>query len=166
MSSEPYPRVLGHIGIAVDDIDAAFEWYRDVLGFTPVMEPDEVTAGDGHFGKLAEDAVGHDFGTMYIAHLATGNHVGVELFEFEGTEGKTETNPVEPGISHLCVQDPNIHELAETIEETGGEILSSHVWDIFPDTPEYNMVYCEDPWGNIVEVHSRGYEHMHCNMEY
>jgi hypothetical protein len=26
------------------------------------------------------------------------------------------------------------------------------------------MCYCGDPWGNIVEVHSRGYEHMHANL--
>lgn len=165
MSTQSYPRVLGHIGLTVDDIDEAFAWYRDVLGFTPVMEPDAVIAGDGHFGELAADAVGYDFGEMKIAHLATGNHVGVELFEFESTAGKNDPEPAEPGLFHLCVQDPNIEAMVETIVETGGEQLSE-VWDIFPDHPEYRMCYCADPWGNIVEVHSRGYEHMHCNMDY
>ena len=47
--SQAYPRVLGHIGLTVEDIDAAYKWYRDVLGFTPVMEPDTVTPEDGHF---------------------------------------------------------------------------------------------------------------------
>lgn len=163
--SGAYPRVLGHIGLTVEDIDAAFEWYRDVLGFTPVMEPDTVVAGTDHFGDLAEDAIGYDFGELRIAHLATGNHVGVELFEFETTRGTNDPEPAAPGLFHLCVQDPNIEEMVETIVETGGEQLSD-VWDIFPDRPEYRMCYCADPWGNIVEVHSRGYEHMHCNMDY
>jgi catechol 2,3-dioxygenase-like lactoylglutathione lyase family enzyme len=160
--SEAYPRVLGHIGMTVADIEAAFEWYRDILGFTPVMEPDTVVAGEGHFGKLAQDAVGYDFGELKLAHLATGNHIGVELFEFEETS-ENSPEPSEPGLFHLCVQDPNIEDLAETIVETGGEQLSD-VWMIFPDYPEYKMCYCADPWGNIVEIHSRGYEHMHSNL--
>jgi len=162
--TQAYPRVLGHIGLTVEDIHGAFEWYRDVLGLTPVMEPDLIEAGDGHFGKLAEDAVGYDFGELWLAHLATGNHVGVELFELEDTAGETETDPADPGLFHLCVQDPNIEEMVETIAETGGEQLSDKIWRIFPDEPEYKMCYCADPWGNTVEVHSRGYEHMHCNL--
>lgn len=164
-SRQAYPRVLGHIGVAVADIDAAFEWYRDVMGFTPVMEPDEVTAGEGHFGRLAQDAVGEDFGRMKIAHLATGNHVGFELFEFAETE-ENDPNPLDAGVSHFCLQDPNMEATVDRIVENGGEQLSSKVWDIFPETPDYQMCYCADPWGNILELHSRGYEHMHCNMEY
>jgi catechol 2,3-dioxygenase-like lactoylglutathione lyase family enzyme len=162
-SEQTYPRVLGHIGVVVSDIDEAFEWYQDVLGFTPVMEPDTVEAGVEHFGKLAQDAVGHDFGEMKIAHLATGNHVGFELFEFDGVE-KNDEEATSAGITHFCVQDPNIEEAVDRIVENGGERLSSKVWDIFPDHPEYQMCYCADPWGNIVEIHSRGYEHMHANL--
>jgi catechol 2,3-dioxygenase-like lactoylglutathione lyase family enzyme len=161
--SQAYPRVLGHIGLTVDEIDAAYEWYRDVLGFTPVMEPDTVTPDDGHFYNLAADAVGFEFDEMQIAHMATGNHVGFELFEFEPTEGTNDPDPADPGLFHLCVQDPNIEELVEEIVGTGGEQLSD-VWTIFPEYPEYKMCYCTDPWGNIVEVHSRGYEHMHANL--
>jgi catechol 2,3-dioxygenase-like lactoylglutathione lyase family enzyme len=162
-SEETYPRVMGHIGVAVGDIEAAFEWYRDVLGFTPVMEPDRVVAGEEHFGELAMDAVGEDFGEMKIAHMATGNHVGFELFEFEGVED-TEPNALQPGVTHFCVQDPDMDEAVERIVENGGEQLSSKIWDIFPDRSDYQMCYCADPWGNIVELHSQGYEHMHSNL--
>ena len=164
-TEQPYPRTMGHIGLAVSDIDEAFEWYQETLGLTPVMEPDTVESGVGHFGKLAQDAVGKDFGEMKIAHMATGNHVGLELFEFEGVE-QNDPDPTSAGLTHLCLQDPNVEATADRIKEHGGEQLSSKVWDIFPDTPEYQMCYCADPWGNIVELHSRGYEHMHCNMEY
>lgn len=161
-TEQAYPRVMGHIGLAVSDIDAAFDWYQDVLGFTPVMEPDTVEAGEGHFGQLAEDAIGQDFGEMKIAHMATGDHVGFELFEFDGVE-KNDPDPTEAGLSHFCVQDPNIEAKVEEIVEKGGEQLSSKVWKIFPEEPEYKMCYCADPWGNILELHSRGYEHMHAN---
>jgi len=89
------------------------------LGLTPVMEPDTVEAGVGHFGKLAQDAVGQDFGEMKIAHLATGNHVGLELFEFEGVE-RNDPDPTSAGLSHFCVQDPNVQATADRIEEHGG----------------------------------------------
>ncbi|PSQ26538.1 glyoxalase [Halobacteriales archaeon QS_8_65_32] len=165
MPEHAYPRTLGHIGVTVDDIDEAVEWYRDVLGFTPVMEPDTVTANDGHFGALAADAIGFDFGTMRIAHMATGNHIGLELFEFGTSEGEAAFDPEAPGLFHLCVQDPNVEELAERITDTGGEQLSE-VWEIFPGHDEYLMTYCKDPFGIVVEIHSRGYEHMHSNMDY
>lgn len=160
-----YPRVMGHIGLAVDDIERAFEWYRDVMGFTPVMEPDRVVSGEGHFGELAQDAVGHDFGEMRIAHLATGDRIGFELFEFEGAE-KNDPDPTASGLSHFCLQDPNIEEAVERIVENGGEQLSSKIWNIFPENSDYRMCYCADPWGNILELHTRGYEHMHSNMDY
>lgn len=164
-SERTYPRVMGHIGVVVSDVDEAFVWYQEVLGFTPVMEPDTVEAGVGHFGNLAMDAVGEDFGEMRIAHLATGDHVGFEIFEFADV-GKNPQETLAPGITHFCVQDPNVEEAVERIVENGGEMLSSKIWKIFPDTPEYLMCYCADPWGNIVELHSRGYEHMHSNMAY
>lgn len=160
----PYPRVLGHIGLTVQDIDAAFEWYQDVLGFTPVVEPQKIVANDGRYGKLSVDALGYDYGEMYVAHMATGNHVGLELFEFETTSGDNEPDPATPGLFHLCVQDPNVDELAETIVENDGEQLSD-IWELHGDHPEYQMCYCADPWGNIVEIHSRGYEHMKSNLD-
>jgi catechol 2,3-dioxygenase-like lactoylglutathione lyase family enzyme len=163
-SKQAYPHVMGHIGVVVSNIDEAFAWYRDILGFTPVMEPDTVEAGGSHFGDLAQDAVGEDFGEMQIAHLATGNHVGFELFEFDGVE-KNDQKAMTAGITHFCVQDPNIEEMVNRIVNSGGDQLSSKIWNIYPDRPEYQMCYCTDPWGNIVELHSRGYEHMHCNID-
>jgi catechol 2,3-dioxygenase-like lactoylglutathione lyase family enzyme len=162
-SEQAYPRVMGHIGLVVGDIEDAFEWYREVLGFTPVMEPDTVETGVGHFGALALDCIGEDVGEYRIAHMATGNHVGVELFEFEGYE-EYEEDITAPGLSHFCLQDPNVEATAERIVEAGGEWVTSKVWDIFPEKPEYEMCYVTDPWGNVIELHSRGYEHMHANM--
>jgi catechol 2,3-dioxygenase-like lactoylglutathione lyase family enzyme len=162
--SDPYPRVLGHIGLTVQDIDTAFEWYQDVLGFTPVVEPQKVIANEGRYGKLSADAIGYDYGEMYVAHLATGNHVGIEMFEFEETSKVNDPTPADPGLFHLCVQDPNVKELAETIIKNDGEQISD-IWELHPDYPEYQMCYCADPWGNIVEIHSRGYEHMKSNLD-
>ena len=34
--------LLNHVGVTVPDIDAAFAWYRDVLGLYPHRPPEEV----------------------------------------------------------------------------------------------------------------------------
>ncbi|RQG93572.1 VOC family protein [Natrarchaeobius chitinivorans] len=161
--SEPYPRSLGHIGITVDDIDAGVEWYEDVLGFTHVMGPEKVHANEGHFGKLVADGMS-GFEWMKIAHMATGNHVGVELFEYDTTDGESDPDVMQPGLNHICVQDPNIEALATKIDETGGNQIKD-IWNVYPDE-EYKMTYCEDPFGNYIEIHTHGYEHGHANMTY
>lgn len=161
MSEKAYPRSLNHVGMTVSDIDEAIEWYESVLGFTHVMGPEKVDENEGHFGDLLADGTG-GFGWMKLAHMATGNQVGIELFEYPDTEGTTENDMTIPGLNHICVQDPNIEALANEIVETGGRQVKD-IWRIFPDK-EYKMTYCEDPFGNYIEIHTHGYEHGHSNI--
>jgi catechol 2,3-dioxygenase-like lactoylglutathione lyase family enzyme len=53
-------------------------------------------------------------------------------------------------------QDPNIGDLCNKISETGGK-QRSKLWEIVPDKG-YKIVFCEDPFGNIIEIYSNGYE--------
>ena len=53
--------------------------------------------------------------------------------------------------------------LAERIAEAGGE-QTSEVWHLFPDQ-EYRLVYCEDPYGNLIEVYSHSYEQIYSNQD-
>lgn len=161
MSKRPYPRGLAHVGLTVPDLDAAIEWYQDVLGFTHVKGPDTITAKEGHGGRQAANLLG-DFESMRFAHLVTGNQIGVELFEFESTSGQTETDPTQPGLFHLCVIDPDVEGLAARIDESGGEHYSD-VWQIFEDDDEYTLTYCRDPFGNLVEIYSHSHERIYSN---
>lgn len=161
MSKETFPRSLGHIGVTVNDIETAVDWYQDVLGFEHIMGPEKIRPNEGHFGDLIADG-GVNYEWMKIAHLETGNHVGFELFEFDSTTDKSDSDNVHPGINHICVQDPQIEELADRITETGGKQVKD-IWKIFPDK-EYRMTYCEDPWGNFVEIHTHGYAAGHANI--
>ena len=65
------------------------------------------------------------------------------------------------GIFHICVTDPEIELLAERIGKTGGR-QRSKVWKLWPDKP-YRVCYCEDPWGNVVEISSHSYEQTWAN---
>lgn len=164
MEDKPYPRGLAHVGVTVPDIDEAIEWYQSVLGFTLIRGPDTVVGNDGHGGRQAAEFLG-DFEEMKLAHLATGNQIGVELFEFEETtEERREPNPKEQGYFHMCVIDPDVEGLAERIDAQGGEHHTT-VWTLWEDQDEYRLTYCKDPWGNLLEIYSHSHERMFGNQE-
>ena len=54
--------------------------------------------------------------------------------------------------------DPDIEGLARRIAETGGT-QRSEVWEFAPGLGFY-ACYCEDPFGNIVEI----YSHSTCHI--
>ena len=161
MVEDTYPRGLAHLGLTVDDIHEATEWYSEVLGFNVVMEPVEVE-NEGFFGRQVTDLLG-DFETMWISHLATGNQIGVELFQFEDTAGKSDQDPHAPGYFHMTIIDPNVEEMAQRIEENGGEAFSE-VWPVNGEDDEYRLAYCKDPWGNLLEVFSHSDERIYSNL--
>lgn len=164
MTDRPYPRGLAHVGVTVPDIEEAIEWYQDVLGFTLIKGPDTVVAGEGHGGRQALDVLG-EFEEMQLAHLATGNQIGIELFEFAATPDERDPADItQLGYFHICVIDPDVEGLAERIDAAGGEHFSK-VWNLWEDDDEYVLTYCRDPWGNLLEIYSHSYERMFGNQE-
>jgi len=159
-----YPRNMNHVGLTVTDIEEAVGWYQEVLGFTLVMPPIEAKDDGSHFADIISDIFGNNFDSLKIAHLATGDGIGIELFEFSKPKSERPENNFEfwkTGIFHICVTDPEIELLAESISNTGGR-QRSKVWKLWPDKP-YRVCYCEDPWGNVVEISSHSYEQTWAN---
>ncbi len=154
----PYPRSFSHIGLSVPDLDKAVEFYTEVLGWYTIMEPAPVYNDDTAIGQMCRDVFGNDWKEFRIAHLATGDKVGVELFEFPQNE-KPENNFEywKTGIFHFCIQDPNIEELVEKIIQHGGK-QRMPIREYYPDDKPYKMVYVEDPFGNIFEIYTHSYE--------
>lgn len=155
------PRPITHVGVTVTDADAAVAWYRDVLGFQLLHGPVEYTAGEGYFGRLVADMLGPKVVRGRIAMMDAGNGVGLELFEF--AEPKPDRRePAEnqefylhkAGTFHFCVVDPDVEGLARRIVESGGRRRSG-IWEFSPGVGFY-VCYCEDPFGNIVEIYSHG----------
>jgi catechol 2,3-dioxygenase-like lactoylglutathione lyase family enzyme len=162
------PLAVAHIGITVPDLDAAIAWYGAVMGFRPIGPAGTVELDDGsHFGQLCTDVFGAHNGIKKIrmVHLSSANGTALELFEF------VEPRTIVPddnfefrriGIFHFCVINPDVAGLAQRIEKTGGKIRSK-VWDLFEDQP-YQLVYCQDPWGTIIEIYSHSHEQFFANQ--
>ena len=61
------------------------------------------------------------------------------------------------GIFQFSVQDPYVEGLVEKIKAHGGKqrmLISEYYLGEKP----YRIVYCEDPFGNLVEIYSHSYE--------
>lgn len=156
--SQSYPRTFSHIGISVPDVEAAVAFYTEVLGWYVIMEPTTIVEDYSAIGTMCSDVFGPGWESFRIAHLSTGDRVGVELFEFK--EQQAPENNFEywkTGIFHFCIQDPDVEGLAERIVAAGGK-QRMPVREYFPGEKPFRMVYMEDPFGNILEIYSHSYE--------
>lgn len=153
------PRRIGHVGLTVPELEPAADWYCRVLGFQAIAPAETVQANVGHAGRLASAVFGPDFGELRVVHLAAAGSVALELFEFRDPAGGPRRGGFEywrNGWIHLCVVDPNITTLCAAIEGNGGR-RRTEVMAIFADGP-YRMCYCEDPFGNVIEVYTHSHE--------
>jgi lactoylglutathione lyase family protein len=150
---------FSHVGITVPELEKAVEFYSKAFGLYVIMAPTEIRHDDSAIGQMCDDVFGPGWGSFRIAHLSTGDGIGIELFEFPNT--KPERKPFEYwrlGIFHICVQDQDLEERVKTIVSLGGRQRMSQVRYYYPGQKPYRMVYCEDPFGNIIELYSHSYE--------
>jgi catechol 2,3-dioxygenase-like lactoylglutathione lyase family enzyme len=160
-----HPRVITHIGITVVDIEKAIRWYQEILGFRLLAGPLNVVADDSHFGQIASNLWGNGFGGGRVAELTAANGVCLELFEFSKPATAVRENNFEywkTGMNHFAIVDPAIEDLARRIAETGGK-CRTRIWTLFPGKP-YKIVYCEDPFGNVIEIYSHSTEQTWSNV--
>jgi catechol 2,3-dioxygenase-like lactoylglutathione lyase family enzyme len=109
-------------------------------------------------GIMCIDVFGEDWKSYEIAHMATSDGTGIELFSFPNmSEEKPEFNPFKTGLFHFCVQDPDIETLTNKIVECGGK-QRMPIREYYPTERPYKMVYVEDPFGIIFEIYTHSYE--------
>lgn len=154
-----YPRSFSHIGISVPNLEAAVEFYTNVMGWYVIMAASDVNEDDSPIGQMCTDVFGKGWKHFRIAHLSTGDRIGVELFEFDNQENPEDNFEYwKTGVFHFCVQDPNLEELADKIVAAGGKRRMEKPRYYYPGEKPYRMIYMEDPFGNIVEIYSHSYE--------
>jgi len=154
----PYPRSFSHIGLSVPDLDAAVAFYREVLGLYLIMTPTEVVEDDSDIGRMCTDVFGPGWKRLRIAHMATADRIGIELFEMQDNRSpKDNLDFRRHGTFHFAVQDPDIEGLLARIVAAGGR-QRMPIREYFPGEKPYRMCYVEDPFGIVFEVYSHGYE--------
>jgi catechol 2,3-dioxygenase-like lactoylglutathione lyase family enzyme len=154
-----YPKIINHVAVSVPDLDVAVKWYKEVFGFTVVREPIEFVPDDTLKGMAVKDIHGPSLKKVRMVWLSSANQVGFEIFEYIEPKAERRTDNFEywkSGFIHICITDPNIEGLCKKISETGGK-RRSKVWEIVPDKG-YKIAFCEDPFGNMIEIYSHSYE--------
>jgi catechol 2,3-dioxygenase-like lactoylglutathione lyase family enzyme len=137
---------LAHVGIAVDDLDVAIDFYRAALGWKLWRGPVSV-----HAGPQEHDVLGRGVRRFRQAHLvSTAGGPLLELFEFVAPRRPVPGDRWSPGPFHLCVVDPHPGARAAAIERAGGQRLSA----IWPHTARGStaLCYCAAPDGHLIEV--------------
>lgn len=103
---------------------------------------------------MRTDVFGAGCGHLRIAHLATADRIGLELFEFDGNDAPQDNLSFRRhGMFHLAIQDPDLEGmLAKTLAAGGKRRMSVH--EYFPDKKPYRMVSGEAPFGIVFEIYS------------
>jgi catechol 2,3-dioxygenase-like lactoylglutathione lyase family enzyme len=155
---------IAHVGMTVPDLDAAVLWYESVLGLEPLGPVTEVRAGEGHAGRLAAQVFGDGFGSFRQAHLAGSNGAALELFQFLAPDGehRSDFDYRRTGISHVCLVARDVDGTAGRIAARGGRRRMAQAAPIRPGEP-YLTCFCEDPFGNVVELYSHSHERTYAN---
>ena len=153
-----YPRTISHFGLSVPNVEKAVKFYTEVMGWNIIMKPSLVTKDESAIGIMCTDVFGEDWTEFKIAHLSSGDKIGIELFEFPNNEKpESEFKFWRTGLFHFSVQDPDIEGLVERIVAAGGK-QRMPIREYYPGDKPYRMVYVEDPFGIIFEIYSHGYE--------
>jgi len=154
-----YPKTFSHIGITVPDLEKAVEFYTETLGFYLIMPPTLIKEEtETAIGQMCQDVFGKGWNSFKIAHLSTGDRIGIELFEFPGSKAVSpEFTPFKTGLFHFSIQDPNIEQLVEKIVDAGGK-QRMPIREYYPGEKPYRMCYVEDPFGIVFEIYSHSYE--------
>lgn len=164
MNSKQSPAPINHIAISVPDLKKGIHWYQEVMGFVIIRGPTELTSNDIQVGKVLQNIFGSRFKKVRIVWMSSSNNVGIELFQFVEPEQLLEKKRVEywdGGVIHIAVTEKNIEALLEKVTKNGGRQISN-IWEL-DRKKHYKLVFCADPFGNVIEIYSHSFEQFHAN---
>lgn len=144
-------RGIHHIALNTPNFDRMLAFYRDLLGFQPVI--DEVRWADA---ELADRAVGLKDSVARTVMLKAGTCY-LELFEYSAPAPRPgePLRPCDHGYTHFCLDVTDIR--AEYARLSAGGMRFAHTEPV--DFGTVRAVYGKDPDGNIVEIQETDTDH-------
>jgi catechol 2,3-dioxygenase-like lactoylglutathione lyase family enzyme len=131
-----------HVGLTVERLDRAVDFYRDVLGLDVVSR---FSVG----GEAFAAGVGVDGASAEFAHLDAGG-VRVELVSYDPEGDHVADSPVtvnQPGAAHVGLSTADLDAFYESLPD-----------DVETQSPPQRtesgtrILFLRDPEGNLVEV--------------
>lgn len=97
--------------------------------------------------------------------LSSNNNIGFEIFQFinpKSVEDSKQSEYRRSGMIHISITEPNVEDLVKKVTETGGKKVNK-ISELNQEK-HHRLVFCEDPFGNIIETYSHSYEQIHANI--
>ena len=143
-------RGLAHVGVCVPDVDAAVEWYRDVIGMT-VLSPPYLMSGPQIERDMGEIVPGVVLRAAIVG-FGPGDQV-VELIEYPEHPGEQSARRLtDRGISHIGLVCDDIEGTRTELESRGVTFLTSGTAGI----AGLRTTWCEDPFGTVLILMEKG----------
>lgn len=141
-------RGVHHTAISTGDLERALQFYRDLLGFTVILE---FSWPEGW--ALADAITGLKNSSARAAMLKAGNMM-IELFQYSSPPPKPgdPNRPVsDHGITHLCLDVADVDAEYERLKAAG---MRFHCppQDLELENIRVKTTYGRDPDGNVVEI--------------
>jgi catechol 2,3-dioxygenase-like lactoylglutathione lyase family enzyme len=139
---------MAHTAICVPDVQAAVEWYRDVLGLTVLSPPYRMDGAqmEQDMGELVPSPV---VVTAAIVGFGKDDRV-LELIEYP--EADVDASPpgrpsvTHVGLTHVGMVCDDIGATRTQLESRGVEFLTTGIADV----AGLKTTWCHDPWGTVI----------------
>jgi catechol 2,3-dioxygenase-like lactoylglutathione lyase family enzyme len=152
--------VLNHVALSVPSATESVAFYKDIFGF-------QLIGNVIHHIKRSESPESPIFAIypsslneVKLAYMATGNGVGLEVFEFLDPKTYVPAECFEyhrGGFFHICVTDADPDILADKVVQAGGKRIGVTVESSGKGT---KCLYVSDPWGNVIEILDISFERL------
>lgn len=144
-------RGIHHVGLVVDDLEAAIRFYGALLDMQ-VIERDHWRAP----APLEDQAVGLR-GSSADGVMLRGSESYLELWQYGAPEqvgdDPADRGANERGLRHIAIEVDDVGAALERLVELGGSQMGEPV-ELSADGAA--AVYCRDPFGTIIEFMSVG----------
>ncbi|MGW0085279.1 VOC family protein [Streptomyces sp. NPDC003393] len=146
------PAIVHHVALTVRDIDAATDFFREVLGAT--IEADLVT--EPLAGPDVETGLGlpPSSTVLRVRRLTLGGGADLELFEIDAAHQADPPRVSDLGIQHFAVEVDEMDETIRLAAVAGGRMLASPA-PVPGGDATMLWAYCRLPWGGVMELLSQ-----------
>jgi catechol 2,3-dioxygenase-like lactoylglutathione lyase family enzyme len=146
-TERPLRGEMGHVAIAVQQLERSVEWYRNTFGFKQIGEVYQISTDDSPLGKVALALFGRQTHPIRLAQLTTPSGASVELFEFNGHPA---TKPdAMSGILHLALVVDDFYAAQTRLAKLGVAPLVENF-----SNPRRKVAFYKDLDAHIIELTS------------
>jgi catechol 2,3-dioxygenase-like lactoylglutathione lyase family enzyme len=137
---------IAHTAVCVPDVEAAVNWYRDVLGLV-VLSPPYLIEGDAIAADMGELIPDPRLKAAIVGFAADGDRV-LEVIEYPGTDGRNtraDAALTDHGLSHVALLCDDVDRTRADLERKGVTFLVTGIADV----ARVRTTWFVDPWGVV-----------------